>query len=592
MKQSKTGPERLRLTLARKPQGSLWLGAAACFVAVALFAASANGREIDETEATGKDTFTQQAVPAGFTAAAENVDQETLVRIAAYYARGIWGDGAVGAPLALVDDRGAITTYAFPFAIAQKSFPDPKRLRDQFAGRLPSQAGPVGEEFSASAQYHEYLTSIREELRRFGTVYVSATKADHPVPRVAHELHAYFYKADAALEVAKQEYGMREPTIARIRLVPPAYEYFEIRDGRESVQIHAGTLLSRQAIQEISDRHREELAVQPPSEKGLAEHHAEVEAAWAHYTGLLAGTPAPVPVPVPGGTVRYIPYHQRMPPILWTAWCAPTAASMIFSYWDHYVPVPGVGTHVGYERIVDFWMNHPSNGANVPNLLDEIITASNYYHFANNMNGYSWSFGTVIGTAQNDWAWSNLVAEISAGRPARWQLYPPEPYPGHAIAVFGYREVPNGYGIDKYVINYTTWSENPEEWLYNHFQWYGGSGTVNHIELNTYVPGGKEIGRALFVRYPYGGEVYNAGERNRITFYARAGIKKARLDYSSDGGQTWSFVAWKAVSEGWNDYFWRFPTSPTAHARIRVEGYSSTNAYLAGDSSFEDFSLQ
>jgi len=125
--------------------------------------------------------------------------------------------------------------------------------------------------------------------------------------------------------------------------------------------------------------------------------------------------------------------------------------------------VPGIGTHVGYDRIVDYWLNHSSNGNNVPDILDPIADGSNI-DVANILKGYNWTVTKVIGHAANDYAWNDIVGHLYSHRPFVWQVH------GnihHAVAAFGYRIV-NG---QRYIILYTTWSDDPNmalaEWLYN-----------------------------------------------------------------------------------------------------------------------------
>jgi hypothetical protein len=68
-------------------------------------------------------------------------------------------------------------------------------------------------------------------------------------------------------------------------------------------------------------------------------------------------------------------------------------------------------------------------------------------------------------------------------------------------------------------------------------------------------------------------------------------IKKARIEYSLDGGQSWNLVVEVWVQPGWNQWWWK-PTTPSNHARIRISGMSDNRQHLAGDGSFRDFVIQ
>ncbi|MBW2733247.1 MAG: hypothetical protein JRH20_12710, partial [Deltaproteobacteria bacterium] len=158
--------------------------------------------------------------------------------------------------------------------------------------------------------------------------------------------------------------------------------------------------------------------------------------------------------------------------------------------------------------------------------------------------------------------------------------------PGPSVAVFGYRTVHTA----KYVLLYNSWTKTPEEWLYNHYTWTGH--VANRIELHRYIPAGKELKSELFVATPSGGGSYVAGAHNLIEFYAGDDIRLARIEYSADGGKTWSFVVTMKVEAGWNKFNWLWPETPTYFARIRVKGLSAEGDYLAGDGSFQNVSLQ
>lgn len=534
----------------------------------------------------------------------ELVPLSVVERTAELHACAVWGpEVGRGGALPILDQDGTPIQYAVPFVLGHTDFPPPGKLVRKFGRIRRDLIGPgaISADFHHTSSYRTYLDEIQSDLHGFGTVYVSARTNAYPVLRVSNELHPYFFQAELALDLAAVELGGDEPRLKALRLVGPFHEYFEIEAGGRTVRFHVHTLENQKVFEDAATRHQTFHPVEPHDEATLRLRIDLVHQAWQDYTRVMSEplmgnlpdlTLSPIPSPWPVGILRTIPYSDRMPPVLWTRWCAPTAMAMVFSYWDHYVPVPGVGTHVGYERIVDYWLDHPSNNRNVPSLLDEVVDlCSTYEEFANKRNGYAWSFGTVLGTAVNDYAWNQLVAEIDAGRPARWQIYPPD-VAGHAVAVLGYRKMQHLFSTIKYVIVYNTWTTSREEWLYNHYNWSGASGTANHIELNTYIPGGKEINRAFFIRQPYGGEILQAGQQNRIRFYAQSDIQIARIEYSADGGRTWSFVVEMKVVPGWNDYHWRFPTAHTARGRIRITGYSDTRQVLATDGSFKNFQLK
>lgn len=529
------------------------------------------------------------------------VSLELVEKVADVHASMLWGpEFARGKPVPILDEKGMKAFYAFPFIKGSLEFPGSEKLKKdlEFPGleKLKKELGEMADSFLnykemetnpyLTPQYHAFLKEARkEELLQYCTIYVSARDTNFPVPRVTNELHPYFYQTTIALKWAGKILHTNQVKLTGIKMIAPCYEYFEITDGKSHIRLHINTFFRDEEMNALSKPYQPEIKIQELNEKEIQQYKKNVAQAWKYYREYEIKERKPFPFPSTN-TEYYIPYYLRMPPILWTRWCAPTAAAMVFAYWDHYVPQPGVGTHVGYERIVDYWLDHPTNSNNVPNTLDEIIAANTYQDFANVLNGYNWSFSTTNGTSQNDFAWNDIVAELHAGRPLRWQIYP-QGKAGHAVAVFGYRTVFN----QKYLKNYTTWSTTWDEWLHDHYYWSGGGVNTGHVEVNKYIPGGKELYNTFFIRYPYGGEIFHVNQRNRIKFYVQNNIKKTRIEYSLNGGRTWHFIVELSTQTGWNYFNWT-PRTPSTKARIRIKGLSQSRQYLAGDSSFKNFTIQ
>jgi hypothetical protein len=511
----------------------------------------------------------------------EAVSMSRLQEVAIRHAAAIWGpDIACGEPLQLVDMEDEPIAYAFPCAIGSREIPTTEELIKQF-GDLRRAAGvsdrPHGEG-SALVPF-----SVAEQARQYGTIYVSARRGDYPVTRVSYGLHPYFYRGEQALSAT----GLQEARLSKLRYTPP-YEFFEIQAGDSVSLLHTDTLLSDAQLRDAMPRR----SVPRDSGAAVGEPEADrveqIEAAWKAYEeeasedrGLWPLPPPPLP------TYEFlIRYWERMPAINWTRWCEPTAACMVFSFWDHYVPVPGIGTHVGYERIVDYWYDHVSNGNNVPDIMDPIADGPNS-DVANVQKGYNWSVDKVWGYPSNDWAWNELTGHLHRHLPLVWQVHA-DGF-DHAVAAFGYRIA---FG-QKYVHLYTTWSDDPvlarAEWLYNE---YAGK-QMSAVEVDRYVPGGRELYRAMFIYRPYGGETYHLNQWNEIRFYVhpQSDIKIARIEYSLDGGRTWGLVVEIWAQPNWNRWWWK-PAVTSSKARIRIKGMSQGRKHLAGSGSFGNFTIE
>jgi hypothetical protein len=513
------------------------------------------------------------------------VPLQTLERIADIHAAEIWGkEISRGKPIQIVDGEGEPVTYAFPFLIGGEAFPEGMSLLmrlSQMRG-LYKQTGNIPKNPSLSEE-------VKAELKRYGTVYVSARRGSFPVPRVTHGLHPYFYRAEEALLKS----GLARCRLSCVRFIPPCYDFLEINDGENTQRLQVDLLIKEEEIRAAWDRYKPALKTAIPAPGRTADIAARAEAAWKAYLDVPEGgrpatinqpgaSPLPLP-PIPGGVEYRIRYWERIPPILWTRWCEPTSASMVFSYWDHYVPIPGIGTHVGYDRIVDYWWDHPSNGNNVPDILDPIADGPNI-DVANVLKGYNWTVTKHHGDHSNHYALDHLRSEILANRPVVWHLFTASF--GHATCGFGFRMMI--FVPETYVILYNTWDESVHEWLYDS---YSGA-PLDRVEVDAYVPAGKELYRYLFIRHPYGAETFHVGVWNEIRFavHPQTDIAKARIEYSLDGGRTWTLLREVPVHPDWNSLWWR-PTVPTQTARIRVRGLAADNSYLGGDGSYRNFSI-
>lgn len=515
------------------------------------------------------------------------VSMESMKKVATQHAMAIWGKDIVcGTPLQLVDEDDKPIVYAFPCAIGQSDIPETKELLHKFAEIR--KFSNVNDTFWDTGFDSIYIPdAVKEEAKRYGMIYVSAKKGCSPVTRVTYAIHPYFYLGVHSLLKAAPE----NAKLLKIRYIPP-YEFFEIEANDSVFRLHTNTLMSEGQIRAALPKCDVPVDKKEGNKKQIDSREERVEAAWKAYDDAVKLNEKKAPLPFPGNfSYEFLIRHwERMPCINWTRWCEPTAASMVFSFWDHYVPVPGIGTYVGYERLVGYWFNHPSNGNNVPDILDPIADQINID--VANSKGYHWNVYKFIGNPNNDWGWDKLTAHLRTHRPLVWQIHGSI---AHAVAAFGYRVVfPFWQGsTQKYVILYTTWSDDPdlarEEWLYNE---YAGT-TYSQVEIDRYVPGGAEPYQTMFLRRPYGSETYHINQWNEIRFYVhpQSNIKIARIEFSLDGGNTWQLLVECWTHANWNSWWWK-PTQASTQARIRVKAFSETREYLAGDGSYKNFSIE
>jgi hypothetical protein len=495
------------------------------------------------------------AIPTANLEVEGRVPMSMLIRIADHHARCVWGDDiAQGRPLPVVDADGNVSAYIFPYVRNSHDFPgyeavfDAVRNARQLHDEAEEEGGCVPESFQAC------LTRTAGE---FGSVYVSATRRNLPILRVDHFLHPYFVVGEMAQEQARYCLDCRDVRLERLYSVNPCEEYFEfIGEGRR-VLLDVHTLNAK----EPGD---------VPESKTVASTGEELDKlikdSWDVLVNVAAGHSNDEAQPF-AQTIKHLPSLELVPPILWTLNCATTSKAMVLGYWDHYVPQ--AGTILGFGRLVDYWYEHPSNGNNVPNLLEEV-------HAANTMdvwqiNNYNYEWTEIPANAGNDWAWQEYTSEIDSDRPTCWS------YTGHTMAGVGYHIETWG----KWAIVYNTWDTNLSEFPY-----------TLCIAVARIIPKGGSNGDHQVILAPYGAESYAASTPAEINWYDWGQkIDTTHLFYSGDGGQNWTPLASDIpTQEGGNSYRW-LPGPQTLKGRVRLEGYGG-NEYIAGDGSYQNFSIQ
>ncbi|NCA84912.1 MAG: T9SS type A sorting domain-containing protein [Clostridia bacterium] len=287
---------------------------------------------------------------------------------------------------------------------------------------------------------------------------------------------------------------------------------------------------------------------------------------------------------------KYIPYHECMPYYDWSYGCSPTAAAMIFAWYDYRSlwvasKYPSfVGWH--YQR---FDNRENETDYNVCNLqLDlalamstDTMTGSTQSY--NIDNGMSWvanhqrkyNFDIVN---RYTFLWTRLTDDIDAGKPLLVSI------PGHSTAGVGY----NG-SSDMAITHYTY---DPPRHLVWVSRW--------DIDMITRVSSGGQKGSAIQLTRPVGdprynrngnGEVYSAGNYAEITWLSD-NVPGAWVDllYSTDGGHSFETIVSGTENDG--VYNWLIPSDINSSS-CRVIAYLRTpemEPYFAGaDGSWGNF---
>lgn len=545
-----------------------------------------------------------------------------------------FGKGALCEPVLAYDLNGSIRAYLFVAHLGESSFADDSEilrdLRDarqalpaarkrlaQIEGAATEEPPAQGEDSSSrsrkSAEWQQAERIVRELEKRswgtdeYATVIVSARRDLAPVQSYGNGLPYYYTWRDRAQEMAAESLGS-PVTLARFYFGGSLDQAFEFESpAGERVWVVA-----------FPPRLAEPGSLTPRVIKMTAEEQAWVSEAWE--TTLRD---------VRSGSVRSRSNHwvgnfsEAVPAYLWTAGCTPTAATMVLAYWDWDGPTgryTGLGNLNPYsferrqiinydDRSGDPYMWDPN--ATDPNGLDGIPGWA-LYRLAYGMDTEATTGGTTVGTGLTNvrdgilswtntlggysftsdeqyttWNWSsiwNLVRnEIANHRPCVWSrngTWAPGQAGSHSVAAIGYSDAGDIYYRSTWDLN---WWADP----------YQGNGQT-FAHATKAVPGGGLAGNDLELHAPDGGEAWLAGYQYEIQWYQWGSlIDRVEIDYSTDGGYTWTYINTVAGSSGYRTFDgWTVPcvTSDCEGAFIRIRGYDGS-ALVAGDGSEDRFTL-
>ncbi|MBN2098470.1 MAG: hypothetical protein JW753_02620 [Dehalococcoidia bacterium] len=558
---------------------------------------------------------------------ADLVSFDLVQQIAMIKAQGVWGKVAPGSTLPCYDDDGQIVAYMFPFALGKDVFPTYEQIMEGVReGRRLAEEGlegwsevdwqaiyeaieqerleavPTGEATSDDVAYapvdeetdpwtaaDDYARLLGEKksfgVGKYGTVVVSATYDDFPIPVCFDRLPDYYSMGDLALAKAREVLGDGDAELARIYFLGLARgRWFEFGDG-SGILINAQSLEVK-ATEEVLISEGKSAAPDPIAQQAVEEEWERWEATvreggeWAAADRII----------------HIIDNDECVPDVLWTRGCGPTAASMVLGFWDNYVA--GTGGRHEWGRLIDYWQDlsqyvdgHTGVINNVPNILEELRIAMKtdgngstdcddlspgILKVAKDINGYNFASWRQEGSSSNDWNWSRIQEEVNANRPFVWSLG--HGTVGHFLAAFGYTD-------DKYVVCHDTYVPfGADYWYYNQYQ----GGETGRADIHPVVPVGPTNWHDLVIEQPDSGEFLHYPEPAFTIKWHQYGqaIKSVKLSYSPNGGDGWNTIASSVPSFEWdNQYDWDVPDVTLDRVRVKVEGFDEDGNYIAGDGS-------
>ncbi len=305
----------------------------------------------------------------------------------------------------------------------------------------------------------------------------------------------------------------------------------------------------------------------------------------------------------------------------WTAGCSPTSASMALGYWDHEgLDGASGGKHVQWGKINEYYVDQTamesltaSGGSghyewyytnfapSRPRLIYDVaicmgtdLDGGTYYSQVHagivqalSDRGYGYAGGSQVeGGSGNDWGWDALTKGIDSDAPVVWSISSSEE--GHSVCAWGYTD-------SKEVIIYSTWSSQRQDWYYRYYADDPTDPVVySTVDLVKPALTGTSPDDVLLIA-PNGGEQWAPGTTHDIVWQQFGSvISKVVLEYSTDGGISWSSISTGASSvEDLNAYAWAIPSGAVvgSRARVRLRAYNGADQYLAADGSKLNFSI-
>lgn len=94
------------------------------------------------------------------------------------------------------------------------------------------------------------------------------------------------------------------------------------------------------------------------------------------------------------------------------------------------------------------------------------------------------------------------------------------------------------------------------------------------------------LAQTVAVSYPNGGEVLTANNSDFITWTDQS-LPLVKLEYSSNGGSTWNFIANATSFSGTGFYNWTVPNIASSNCLVRVSDANNSSVFDVSDNSFE-----
>ncbi|NCC72690.1 MAG: T9SS type A sorting domain-containing protein [Sphingobacteriia bacterium] len=479
---------------------------------------------------------------------------ETVKAIADRNAQALWGEVYPAEPIPYYGFDDEIIAWRFNYSIG-KPFPSKVELQNQIKGFE-----------NEKDSYNQWGGDD------FGRILIGARDNLPVLLEYSRCLSAEYALGNKLARLTSEAFGGKDATAGKIFYLNHFNTWHQVISKNESKYVctsPTGGIINDEAF--AVKKTDAELFIKPGDFKEL----------WNTYqNGYVA--------PTDGN--KYIDYHECMPFYDWSYGCSPTAAAMLFAWYDYrslYVSSKYpyfVGWH--FQRWDDPEEETDYNVCNLQLELalamatDTLTGSTDSYNIDNGMNYVAneqrnYNFDCIN---RYTFLWTRLTEDIDAGKPLMVSI------PGHSTTGVGYNESTN--------MAITHYTHDPPDHLVWVSRW--------NIDMITRVSAGGQKGSAIQLTRPTGdpryncngdGEVFSAGDYAEITWLSDP-VPGSWVDlfYSTNGGYNFGPIVLDTENDG--VYNWLIPADISSTS-CRVMAYLRTpemEPYIAGaDGSWGNF---
>lgn len=442
-----------------------------------------------------------------------------------------------------------------------------------------------------------YLVILRQKGRYIGPnmtdnreyVVVSAKRSSVPIPEFGRGLPTFCTRGQLFLRVAERYLGGKAKLV-RIYYGSPGEEYYEFRGQARDIIIDPFSfkVVKKRDFSFIGGK------------RSFGKAKGVIRKAWqdienAERSNLRRGSEKKV---------------EEVPFFIWSYGCTPTASAMVLGYWDIQ----------GYDRLIEYYFDHWDVAIasyidtgwiyNVPDVQKALAiametdttyggtfvekVAPGQMEVAQE-RGYEFSSYDILGDETNDWAWSEIKAEIDAGRPFNWSIsnyYYIGPHHGfidtmviyHSVTGVGYVE---GDSLaEDYVIVHDTWSSFERYWSL--FTYYDDGGYSSHDAVS-FIPESAPLGN-IWVEAPKGGSCFWGGDTAEVKWdFDVPSADFVNLYATLNNGESWMPIA-ESLPALKKDFLYALPDTYTENLRFRAILYGGGKE-VASDANIDNLMI-